>query len=98
MARIAKFPKASGEQVKCNKCNEEVTACENCGIQFDKSGMSIYCLVVKENSTVVFRDEDAQNKDKKSKKKHTHHHYCSSECVKESGAAAADASSAKSYD
>ncbi len=79
--------------MKCNKCNEEVTMCENCGMQFDKRGMSIYCLVVKEGSTIIFKDENVVNK-----KKHLHHHYCSGECIKVSGGNIGEADDAESYD
>lgn len=79
--------------MKCSKCGEKVTMCDNCSMQFNKKGASIYCLVMEESSNALVFDA---GKDK-GKKKHTHHHYCSSKCVKESGAEMEDSSEAESY-
>ncbi len=79
--------------MRCNKCGEIITTCDNCSMQFGRKGTSIYCMVMKEGSNaLVFEDK------KKAKAgKREHHHYCSAECAKESGADAQEAELVDDY-
>ncbi len=79
--------------MKCNKCGERISVCDNCSMRFDKKGASIYCLVMESGSdALVF-----EAKKDKSDGKRMHRHYCSSKCVKESGAGMEEASNGESY-
>ncbi len=79
--------------MRCNRCGEDITACDSCGMRFDKDGTSIYCVAISAGQSATGVEYGA----KKGTSTKTHGHYCSGDCVEDAGASDENVESAESY-